>query len=193
MANGAVIEEVELSADGHAVGEARDAHAVRFDVVGDVMRRRLPIDSRVHGEDDFGDCALVYALNQGGDIEIFRADALQRGKCAAQNVIASAKSARAFHRPEIGDILHHAELCGVASLTRADMARVHHINIGADRAGLHTIRDREHCFCERAQKCVAFLDQRERGTAGGAWAEAGELGKAGDELFNLGTGHAGGR
>ena len=65
----AVVEIVELAADGDAVRKARHLHAGRGERVHQVVRRRLAFDSCVHREDNFVD-AVLYAAKKAGDVSL---------------------------------------------------------------------------------------------------------------------------
>ena len=85
------------------------------------MRRGLAFDGGVHRQDHFLD-AVLHPLQQRRDVEPFRRDAVQRRQRPAQHMIAAAEHAGPLQRPEIGDILHHAEQMRIAARIAADGA-----------------------------------------------------------------------
>mgnify|MGYP004237868331 CR=1 FL=1 len=76
--------------------------------IGDIMGRRLAIDSQVHRENDFAQAARLGPRHQAGDVEILRSDPVKRGKPAAEDMIAAFEGTRPFQRPQVGHILDHA-------------------------------------------------------------------------------------
>lgn len=50
--DGAVVEVIELSADGHALREGRQPH-LAFEQIGDVMGGGLPVNSGIERQDHF--------------------------------------------------------------------------------------------------------------------------------------------
>src|SRR5215470_2515101 len=106
---GAVVEIVELAADGDAVGEARDRHVRAGQAVCDVVGRGLAVDGGAGREDHLLDARLGGAAQEARDVQLLRADAVEGGEGAAEHVIAALVGGGALERPEIGDIGHHAE------------------------------------------------------------------------------------
>src|SRR5215813_3930601 len=72
----AVIEIVELAADGHAVGEARDRDIEAGEAFGDVVRRRLAVDGGAGREDHFLDAGIARAAHEPGNAQLVRPDAV---------------------------------------------------------------------------------------------------------------------
>ena len=79
-----------------------DAFVVQ--AVGDVVRGGLTVDRGAGRQDHFGRAAFGDAGDQGRDIQLIRADAIQCRERAAQNVIAPFEACRAFKRPQVGDV-----------------------------------------------------------------------------------------
>ena len=75
------------------------------------------------------------ARDQPVDREILGADAVERRQRAAEHVVAAAKRAGAFERPEIGELLDDADRRAVAPRVAADRARLDRVEIAADRTG----------------------------------------------------------
>src|SRR6188474_1857668 len=74
----AVVEVVELAADRHAVCEPRHLRAGAGELIGDVVRGGLALHRGVHGEDDFRNAAAAHAAVERADVEVVRADSVER-------------------------------------------------------------------------------------------------------------------
>src|SRR3546814_9910073 len=82
-----LVEIVEFASDRHAMRQPGDLHLKPGYLVGYIVRCGLPFDRCVDGDDDLTDAALVYPVDQGADVEIVGADAVERGKRSAEHVI----------------------------------------------------------------------------------------------------------
>ena len=74
-----------------------------------VMRSRLTLKRGVHCQDDLLYAASTDALNEVVDGEVLGSDAFQRRKATAKDVIAARKKSRTIQRPQIRNLLDHAE------------------------------------------------------------------------------------
>ncbi len=128
------------------------------------MRRRLALDGRVHGENDFGGAASD-ALDELGQIEPLGRDAIERGKRAPEHVIAALEDARALERPKVGNVLDDANDARLALRVTADRARVGGIEIAAIGACLERRRGLGQRIRQRLQQRLALLQKRQRGAA----------------------------
>ena len=90
------------------------------EAVCEVMRGCLTLDRRIQREDQF----LVWSQpdKKPLDVEIVRADPVQRRQCSTQHMIASSKSAGSFERPEIGEVFDDANRCRIPLRVAADRA-----------------------------------------------------------------------
>ena len=103
---------------------------------------------------------------QGGDIEILRTDTVERGKPAAEHMIAPREETRAVERPDIRDFLDHAQRARIAARIGANAARVAGIDIAACRAGFEPFFDGfppVHAWLARAQPDVAVVFYNDHG------------------------------
>src|SRR5690348_6850456 len=96
---GAVVEVIEFAADRDALGEARDAGAGQGGAVSNVMRRRLALDRGVERQDQLG--IRAEPGNQPGEVQLVRADPVERRQRAAEHMVAAAKGAGALQGPEV--------------------------------------------------------------------------------------------
>ena len=139
------------------------------------MRRRLAVDGGVDGEDHLPHVATRDALNEARQIEIRRADAIERRKRPAQHMIARVERRSALQRPEIGDGLDDDEQGRVAPLVAADRAGVKRVDIAADAADDDFFARGLHRLGERTKQLLALADemQTRRGAPSAARAPAG--------------------
>src|ERR1700733_3983130 len=157
----------------------------RSEKIGDVVGGGLPIDSGIHREDDFFDPLFGDSLDEVGQVEIFRTDAVERRQGSAKYVIAGAQGAGALERPEIGAAFNNDEQFRIAPAVAADRARVATVDMAANRAdGDAGARDRE-SVAERAEKFLALADEMQSGAAGRAWSEPRQARQKLDEPFDL--------
>ncbi len=168
--------------------EARHPHARGLQPLGDVMRGRLAVDRQVGRQDDLLDRPLLRALDELADIEVFRADAVERRQVAAEHVIAPLEGARAFQRPQVAHLLEHAEQGPVAPLVAADGAGVGGVDVAADRAGPHGARDRVQRPDQRLHQHLALLQEVERRAAGRAGPKPWQPRQQLDQSLDIGHG-----
>ncbi len=105
---GAVVEIVEFAADRHTLGEARQLDAG----AGEHGRRCNARWSGLRPSRSRPGSTPGRASTPGDqpvDRQILGADPVERRQGAAEHVIAAAKGAGAFERPEIGEILDDAD------------------------------------------------------------------------------------
>ena len=106
-------------------------------------------------------------------------------------MIAAAEDAGALHRPEIADLLDHAQHRRIAARIGADAAGIGCIDIAAQAAGADLVDRFRHCAGERRHQLVLAFDHLERGPACAARAEARQLRQELDQPLDFGAGHAG--
>ena len=152
------------------------------------MSRGLALDRGVDGEDEFGDAALGNAADQRLDVEIVRADAIERRQRAAEHVVFRVHRAGAFQRPEVRDILDDNQGGAVAARVGADRAGIDRVDIAADRAFGDLVDRLGERGGERTHQLVLLLDHVQRGAAGRAGAEPRHLGQKLDQSLDFGSG-----
>ncbi len=98
------------------------------------------------------------------DVELFRADPVERRQRAAEHVVPPAEGAGALQRPQIGEVFDDADRRRVARRIAADRAGIDGVEIAADR--LHgRIAAAAACKRRRQRRHQSFapLDQMQRG------------------------------
>ena len=113
------------------------------------MRGGLPLDGGVQRQDHFGDIFTANAINKFRDPQFIGPDRIQRREASAQNVVAAFENLRPLHRPEIGDILHHAKFPRGAPLVATNIANIFGPNIAAVQTFLRGYRNRLHQIGKR--------------------------------------------
>ena len=109
-ADGAIIEIVQFSADGHALGQRCQARGAVSQRIGDIMGGGLAVDGGVQRQNYLARGLILHAAGEFGDAQLLGADGIKRRKRAAQDVIAALARAGPLHRPKIGDVFNHANL-----------------------------------------------------------------------------------
>ena len=99
---------------------------------------------------------------------------------------APGEQARFVQRPEIGDILDHAERPRVPSRIGADAAGIDRVDIAAHRAMHHAGLDGFERAQEGHQRRIAPLEQMQHSTPRRARTKAGQSGKRLGQRVNLG-------
>ena len=105
------------------------------------------------------DPATLDTLQQLADREVLGPHTVERRQATAEHVIAAGEQLGPIERPEVGDVLDHAELARIATRVGADRARV----LGVDVAARPALDQRAaHCGqrIEQLHQCgLAALDQ----------------------------------
>jgi hypothetical protein len=114
-----------------------------------------------------------------------RRDAVERRKRAAEHVIAPLEDARAFQRPQVGDVFDHTDPAGVAPWIAAHRARVGRIEIAALAAGTDRRRRAGHGSGQRLEQAFAFFQQHQRSAARRTRPEPGQLGEQLNQTFDF--------
>ena len=104
----------------NAMGKPGNLDVQPCQLVGDVMGSRLALDGGVDRDDHLAHPALRDAADEALDVEIIRANAVERRERAAEHVIGGVQRGRPFQCPEIGDILDDDDQSVVAALVGAD-------------------------------------------------------------------------
>ena len=104
------------------------------------MRRGLAVDGGAHGENDLRHLRRLGAGEKGGDVQILRADAVQRREQPAENMITPFVAQRALERPQIGDLLDDADDAAIALRVGTDGAGVLTVEVAARTAWLDRFR-----------------------------------------------------
>ena len=99
--------------------QPRHFHTRFVQKIGDVVGGRLAVDGGVHREDHLAHAALAHAVHQALDVEVLRADAVERRQRAAEDMVLRIDRPGALQRPEVGDILDHDDDAAVAARIRA--------------------------------------------------------------------------
>ena len=144
-----IVRKFEGGADRQSEGEPGDAHPERLQPAGQVERRRLPLDVRIRGDEDFLDGrkggGLLDPGQEVGDVEVVRPDAAERREGAPEHVVPTAKLVRPFEDVHVERLLDDREEGGIARRVGADHAGVFFRQGMADpaRAGARAgLRDR---------------------------------------------------
>ena len=127
------------------------------------MRGGLAVDGGVDRENGLADIslarlALADAVEQPGDIDIIRPNAVERRQHAAEHMIARGHEPRALQRPKVRDRLDDQQYAGVASRVLTDRAGVDRVYIAADGAGEDALIGDLHRLAQRPQQFLAFFD-----------------------------------
>src|SRR5262249_5705807 len=120
--HGHVVGVLEVAAERHAVGNAREAYTERAQPLGEVVGGRVALRVRIGREHDLLDAAAPHARLELGHAQLARADAVDRRERAAEHVVAAVEAAALLDRREIRGLLHHTHDRGVAALVAADGA-----------------------------------------------------------------------
>ena len=116
------------------MGKLRDAHGKSFKTLGNIVRRGLPFERRIHGQHDFVDAAFLDPAQELVDGQVFRPHPVERRQPAAKHMITAVEQPGTIQRPEVRHFLHHAERTRIAARIGADAARVGGIDVAAGPA-----------------------------------------------------------
>src|ERR1700682_1662221 len=152
-----LVEIIEPATDRHAVRETRYLHIGPVQKIGDVVRRGLPVDGGVEGEDYLRHRRIMCAGNERIDRKVGRPDAVERRERPAQHVIARIDRVRSVERPEVGDVGDHDDDGGVTAHVRAHRARVLSVDIAAHATDLDFLERGLHGGGERRHDLLALL------------------------------------
>jgi hypothetical protein len=111
-------------ADRHATRQTADAQAARLQHLADVVRSGLALVGEIGGQHHFGDQAIGGARHQFFQMNIFRADAVQRRQPAHQHEVQALVGQRLFDHQLIGRRLDHAQQAAVALFVAAHVADI---------------------------------------------------------------------
>src|SRR5690606_594438 len=88
-----------------------------------IERRGFALDARVRRQYHFTHRTVwTEALEQRGDVQLVRADAIQRRQAPAQHMIQAPVLARSLDGTDVRRLLHHAEDRRITARTAADFA-----------------------------------------------------------------------
>ncbi len=73
-------------------------------------------------------------VDQAADSEVFRPDPVERRQPAAEHMVAPGEQPRAIERPQVRDILHHAQAARIPPRIGTDPARVLRVDVAAGLA-----------------------------------------------------------
>src|SRR6476659_2192640 len=102
------------------------------------------------------------------DIEIVRADAIERRQGSTQHVIASPESSGSLERPEVGKVFDDTNRHRVPLRVLADRARFDRVEIAADPARADRVRRLRQRRRQWFEEAFAPLNKMQRGTPGRA-------------------------
>ena len=179
-AEGEFVGVIEAAAGGEALRDAGDADAGVGERFGEIMAGGIAFDIGGEREDDFFDVLLWDALDELGDAEIFGADAVERGKFAAEDVKLAAKAAGFFDGENVHGFFDDAEEGWIASCVGADGAGLAFGEAAALGAELNCAACVGEGFGEIGGEFGGRLDEVESDAFGGAGADAGEFAERGD-------------
>ena len=108
---------------------------------------------------------MATRATSAGQVEIGRADAVERRQGAAEHVIARPRGARPLQRPKIADRFDDDQRRRVAPLIRADRAGIARVDIAADRAGQDALVSDAHRIGEGREQRFALADEVKRDAA----------------------------
>ena len=174
-----------LAAHRQSVRELGDPQRIGFEPFGEVVRGGLPFERGVHGKHDLVDPARGHALDQLADGEILGANAFERRETSTEHVVAAGEQLCPVERPQVGDILDHAQLARIAPRVGADAARIAGVDVAADVALDERVLHRRKGLEQLPERRFAPLDQPQHGAPRRARAEAREAGERGAECLDL--------
>jgi len=119
-----LVGEFEFAAEGDSPGDGGDAEGRVGEPFLDVVDGGVALDGGTEGEDEFLDAAVVDALQQVLDVELLRADAVERRDDAAEYVVGAVVLLGALDGDDIADVLDHADDLPSAEGAGADGAGV---------------------------------------------------------------------
>lgn len=106
----------ESATCGQALGDAREAAVFSTKEIGEIVGRGFTFHIGAECEDHFDFTIGGFdAPKELWDAQVFRRDAIERRKFAAEAMIAAFERAGAFQRKHIGRLFHHAKHVGIAS------------------------------------------------------------------------------
>ena len=165
--------------------ETRYRDAAVFQAVGQIMRRGLAIHRGVRRQDDFAHLIGARAVDEAGDVQVLRPDAVERRKDPAEHVKAALEDAGALQRPQIGHVLDHTDQRLIAPRIGADATRVHRIEVAAAGALAHVFRCRREGRTERDQQRLLALEKMQRSAARRTRPQAGKLRQQLDQAVDV--------
>ena len=128
----------------------------------------------------------LHPLHQRPDLQILRADALDRREHAVQHVVTPAEPAGALERQHIQRLFHHAQAGRVTPGVGADLA---HLVAGggdveADRAHDRLRLERRQRIGQFGGKLLRGAQQEESQPGGGFRSDARQAFKSGDQVLD---------
>jgi len=182
------VRVLQVAADRQAAGQPRHAHA-SAQAVGDVSRGRLARHVRIRGEHDLLHAVPFNPSNQLVDAQMLGVDAVDRGECAAEDVVEAAELARPLDREKVDGLLDDADQRVVAPCIAADRAHLFLREVAALVAKadpfLHVFDRRG----ERERFVLRPLEQVEREPVGRPRPDPRKAGELRDEIFDSGAEH----
>src|SRR5438445_834664 len=112
----------EIPADRKPEGEPRRAHAKRTKLLGQVERRRFAFDVGIGRDDDLANAAALHPPQQAADVDVLRADPLERRERSQEHVKQPSEVARLLDRRDVESFLAYADDRRIAARIAADRA-----------------------------------------------------------------------
>src|SRR5687767_15352840 len=180
------VDELELAAERHAVGEPRRADAGLARELADVLRGRLALDGRIRRDDELADLAFREARREQVEPELLRSEAVERRQAPEQDEIAPPESRRVLERGLVDRRLDHAEARGIARGAAADRADGLFAEGAAARAVADPLDRVAQLVGEPACAGTVTLEHVERHALRRLRADAGQHAQRLDELVEQG-------
>ena len=136
MAEGDGVDEFEARAGGDAGGETGNLGARPGELLGQIKGGGFPAGVGAKAENHFANLVLLGALEQGGNLQFIRSDAVKGGEQSAKDVITALEGSGAFEAEDVGRVFDNAKEGGVAVLVATNLAKPVFAKETALRAGL---------------------------------------------------------
>ena len=133
--------------------------------------------------------AGLHAFDEGGDVQLLRPAPVERRERAAEDVIQALEGAAALERPEVADILDHANQRPVACRVAAEGAGIGRIQVAAGRTRPDVLGRLLQGRGEGQHEGLRLLDHLERRPARRARPEARQAGEQLDQAIEIADGH----
>jgi hypothetical protein len=147
--------EFDSRACGDASSEAGDFYAGIFEEGTDVKSGAVSGEIWIGGEDDFGDAAIFYAVNELIDIEAVGVDAVKRSDVSSEDVIDPFAGAGFFEIDDVSRLFDDTNNAFISSGVGADFAEGIFGKIAADFASFDFGFDVGDGLCE-AKGLIGF-------------------------------------
>ena len=187
MRQRAAVDQLQLTAQRHAVGNPRGDQAFVVEQLRDVVRRRFAFHCGVGGEDDFGKGPrLFYPRHQLRNADRFRPQAIQRRQVPLEHEIA-ATEAGLLHRINVHRPFDYAKQRVIAARVGALRAQI----VFGQRAALAAMADAFHGLAQglgqTGTAAAITFEQLQRHALSGFLTHAWQGAQSVDQLANQGA------